>query len=46
MASTREDIDHDLTSADDNTMHAQGTMSRDGGPWENDLELTHQRLEG
>jgi hypothetical protein len=34
-----------LTVAGDGTrMDARGTMSRDGGPWEDDLQLTYERL--
>ena len=34
-----------LTVADDGgTMHGKGEMSRDGGAWEPDLELTYSRL--
>ena len=25
---------------------ARGTMSRDGGPWEDDLQLTYERIDG
>jgi hypothetical protein len=35
-----------LTVAADGTrLDAQGTMSRDGGPWEGDLQLTYERIE-
>ena len=27
-----------------NRLEANGTMSRDGGPWEDDLQLTYERL--
>ena len=34
-----------LTIADDaGTMHGVGEMSRDGGPWSGDLELTYTRM--
>ena len=26
-------------------LDAQGTMSREGGPWENDLQLTYERID-
>jgi len=35
-----------LTLAPDGSrLDAQGTMSRDGGPWEDDLQLTYERIE-
>lgn len=35
-----------LTVAADGTrLDARGTMSRDGGPWEDDLQLTYERVE-
>ena len=35
-----------LTVAGDGTrLDARGTMSRDGGPWEDDLQLTYERLD-
>ncbi len=35
-----------LTVAGDGTrIDARGTMSRDGGPWEDDLQLTYERLD-
>ena len=35
-----------LTIADDGArIDAQGTMSRDGGPWEDDLQLTYERID-
>ena len=35
-----------LTVAGDGSrLEAQGTMSRDGGPWEDDLQLTYERLD-
>jgi hypothetical protein len=35
-----------LTVAPDGTrIHAHGTMSRDGGPWEDDLQLTYERVD-
>ncbi len=35
-----------LTIAGDGTrLDARGTMSRDGGPWEDDLQLTYERLD-
>jgi len=35
-----------LTVAPDGTrLDAQGTMSRDGGPWEDDLQLTYERID-
>ena len=35
-----------LTVADDGTrLEARGTMSRDGGPWEDDLQLTYERID-
>jgi hypothetical protein len=35
-----------LTVAADGTrLDARGTMSRDGGPWEDDLQLTYERLD-
>lgn len=30
---------------DGNRLNAQGTMSHDGGPWENDLQLTYERID-
>ena len=30
---------------DGNRLNAQGTMSRDGGPWEEDLQLTYERID-
>jgi hypothetical protein len=30
-------------ATDGNHLEARGTMSRDGGPWENDLHLTYER---
>jgi len=32
-------------AADGRRLDAQGTMSRDGGPWEDDLRLTFQRID-
>jgi hypothetical protein len=32
-------------SADGRTMTARGEMSRDGGPWEPDLQLTYARAD-
>jgi hypothetical protein len=32
-------------AADGNRLNAQGTMSRDGGPWENDLQLSYERID-
>jgi hypothetical protein len=32
-------------AADGNRLNAQGTMSHDGGPWENDLQLTYERID-
>ena len=32
-------------AADGNRLNAQGTMSRDGGPRENDLQLTYERID-
>jgi hypothetical protein len=35
-----------LTVAGDGSrLDAQGTMSREGGPWEDDLQLTYERIE-
>jgi hypothetical protein len=35
-----------LTIAGDGSrLEAQGTMSRDGGPWEDDLQLTYERVD-
>ena len=35
-----------LTVAGDGSrLDGQGTMSRDGGPWEDDLQLTYERLD-
>src|SRR4051794_39391489 len=31
-------------AADGNRLNAEGTMSRDNGPWEKDLQLTYARL--
>jgi hypothetical protein len=31
-------------AADGRRLDAQGTMSRDGGPWEDDLQLTYERI--
>jgi hypothetical protein len=31
-------------AADGTRLDAQGTMSRDGGPWEDDLQLTYERI--
>jgi Protein of unknown function (DUF1579) len=33
-------------SADSSRLEAHGTMSRDGGPWEDDLQLTYERATG
>ena len=32
-------------SADGTRLDARGTMSHDGGPWEDDLRLTYQRID-
>lgn len=32
-------------AADGIRLDAQGTMSHDGGAWENDLQLTYQRVD-
>ena len=32
-------------AADGSRLNAQGTMSHDGGPWEDDLQLTYERLD-
>ncbi|QXC62239.1 hypothetical protein KSP35_05375 [Aquihabitans sp. G128] len=32
--------------ADGTSLEAQGTMSRDGAPWEDDLRLSYQRIDG
>jgi hypothetical protein len=32
-------------AADGNRLDAQGTMSRDGGPWEDDLRLAYERID-
>jgi hypothetical protein len=32
-------------AADGSRLDAQGTMSRDGGPWEDDLQLTYERIQ-
>ena len=35
-----------LTVAPDGTrLEAQGTMSKDGGPWEDDLQLSYERMD-
>lgn len=35
-----------LSFADDgDTLESRGTMSRDGGPWEDDLSLTYKRVD-
>ena len=31
-------------AADGSRLDARGTMSRDGGPWEDDLQLTYERV--
>ena len=31
-------------AADGSRLDARGTMSRDGGPWEDDLQLTYERI--
>jgi len=31
--------------ADGTRLDARGMMSHDGGPWEDDLELTYERLD-
>ena len=31
---------------DGNRIDGRGTMSRDGGPWEDDLQLTYERIDG
>ena len=33
-------------AADGSRLEAKGTMSRDGGPWEDDLQLTYERVDG
>jgi hypothetical protein len=33
-------------AADSTRLEAQGTMSRDGGAWEADLQLTYERIDG
>lgn len=33
-------------AADASRLEAHGTMSRDGGPWEDDLQLTYERVGG
>ena len=35
-----------LTVAGDGRLEARGTMSREGGPWEDDLQLTYERIDG
>jgi len=32
-------------AADGARLEARGTMSRDGGPWEDDLQLTYERID-
>jgi hypothetical protein len=32
-------------AADGSRLDAQGTMSRAGGPWEDDLQLTYERMD-
>ncbi len=32
-------------AADGSRLDARGTMSRDGGPWEDDLQLTYERID-
>jgi hypothetical protein len=32
-------------AGDGSRLHARGTMSRDGGPWEDDLQLTYERID-
>src|SRR3954462_13843062 len=32
-------------AADGSRLDGQGTMSRDGGPWENDLQLPYERID-
>jgi hypothetical protein len=32
-------------AADGNGIDARGTMSHDGGPWEDDLRLTYERVD-
>ena len=32
-------------TGDGDRLEAKGTMSRDGGPWEDDLQLTYERIE-
>ena len=32
-------------AADGSRLDAQGTMSRNGGPWEDDLQLTYERID-
>jgi hypothetical protein len=32
-------------AADGRRLEARGTMSRDGGPWEDDLQLTYERID-
>ena len=31
-------------AADGTRLDAHGTMARDGGPWEDDLQLTYERI--
>ena len=31
-------------AGDGNRLEARGTMSRNGGPWEDDLRLTYERI--
>jgi len=33
-------------AGDGSRLDARGTMSRDGGPWEDDLQLTYERIQG
>ena len=33
-------------AGDGRRLDGRGTMSRDGGPWEDDLQLTYERLDG
>lgn len=34
-----------IISSDRSRIEGRGTMSRDGGPWEDDLQLTYERIE-
>ena len=35
-----------IIAADGTRLDAQGTMAHDGGPWEDDLQLSYERIDG